>query len=108
TELAEEALKRGQQCSGQFLTLRLPFESQIVSRPIHRQQLHFGRNQLDRRFHLLDRSEWITPPVDEQGRCLQFGEMLRAQLSWLARRMKWIGEQNWTIDQPRLTGSGHR
>jgi len=43
--------------------------------------------------------------MDEQGRRLQFGEMLSAQLSWLARWMKRIGEQKQTIHKPRLIGA---
>ena len=85
-------MKRRRDCRRQILTLGLSFESQIVPRTLYRQQFRFRWNELECRFHLLNRSERIARPLDEQGWRFQFGEMLSAQLSWLAWRVKRIGE----------------
>jgi hypothetical protein len=65
------------------------------------------RNQLHRRFDLLDRSEGITCTLYEKHWDLQFGKVLGAELIGLARRMQRIGKQEQAIRHAGFVRAQH-
>ncbi len=75
---------------------------------LHRDQFVLCRNQLKGRLDLLDAAEWITRTVNKQARRGQVGQVLRAKLVWLKRRMQWIGEQQQPRNEIVLLSTQHR
>ena len=73
----------------------------------YRDQLRSRRDHLQRAFELFCGAEGIAGAVDEQCWCAQVGQVLRALLLRVARRMERIGEQQESAYQSRLFRTQH-
>src|SRR5271168_4114038 len=71
----------------------------IVAGAVNGDQARAGGNKTDCVLHFGDRSEGVGCPMNEDGRRLQIGEMLRAQFLGLLWRVERIRQQQETSDQ---------
>src|SRR5207244_6485890 len=80
---------------------------EVVGGAFDGQQRRSRLDQAARRLDLVERAERIARAVREEGRRPELGQVRRAQLRALPRRMERIGQEQQRVDQPGIARRLH-